>query len=111
MPLASRDLRSRSLHDGQYLMAKARPTRAPWTKRHSSRDMISGEQRLREAPVAINFDQKRHDALRHIESLRSNWSRVGSARPGKEHADIHSHMRWCLEELTSLVRELEADNA
>jgi hypothetical protein len=28
----------------------------------------------------------------------------------KERAEVHAHMRWCLEELTSLVRELEGDD-
>jgi hypothetical protein len=66
---------------------------------------------LGEETVTINIDQKKQHALRHIESLRNDWGRVASARPGKERADIHAHMRWCLEELTSLVRELEGDDA
>lgn len=60
--------------------------------------------------MAINLDQKKQEALRHIGSLRNDWERAALAESPTERTQIHSHMRWCLEELTSLVRELEADN-
>lgn len=61
--------------------------------------------------MAINLDQKKQDALRLIETLRNDWGRVAVAESAKERAEIHSHMRCCLEELTSLVRDLEADTS
>jgi len=59
--------------------------------------------------VAINLDQKKQDALRQIESLRNDWGQVVLAGSAQERAEIVSHMRWCLEELTGLVRDLEAN--
>jgi hypothetical protein len=61
--------------------------------------------------VPGNLDQKRQHATGLIESLRNDWGRVAAARSPEERSDIHTHMRWCLEELTGLVRELEADDA
>jgi hypothetical protein len=58
--------------------------------------------------VARNLDQRKQDALRH-ESLRNDWGQVVLAGTAQERAEIVSHMRWCLEELTGLVRDLEAD--
>ena len=55
--------------------------------------------------------QTRQGALTLIASLRNDWDRVATAKGRKEHAEIHAHMRWCLEELMGLVRELEADDA
>jgi hypothetical protein len=59
--------------------------------------------------VAINLDQKKQDALRQIEAFRNDWREIVLARSVQERAKIVSHMRWCLEELTGLVRDLEAD--
>ena len=59
--------------------------------------------------VAVNLDQKKQDALRQIEALRNDWREVVLARSPQERAKIVTHMRWCLEELTGLVRDLEAD--
>jgi len=63
-----------------------------------------------EARVPGSLEQKRHRATGLIESLRNDWGRIVVAR-SLERLDIQEHMRWCLEELTGLVRELEADDA
>ena len=60
--------------------------------------------------VSDRLGRRRHNAITLIESLRNDWSRIATARSSKERADIHAHMRHCLEELTALVRGLEADN-
>jgi hypothetical protein len=59
--------------------------------------------------VAVNLDQKKQDALKHIEALRNDWREVVLTGSPQERAKIVSHMRWCLEELTGLVRDVEAD--
>jgi hypothetical protein len=63
-----------------------------------------------EIKVSDRLGRRRHDATTLIESFRNDWSRIAAARSSEERADIHAHMRHCLEELTALVRELEADN-
>jgi hypothetical protein len=60
--------------------------------------------------MAGKIDKARQNALPLISSLRNDWDRIVAAEP-EEHADVHAHMRWCLEELIGLVRELEADDA
>jgi hypothetical protein len=61
--------------------------------------------------VRGNLEQKRHAATTLIETFRNDWARLATARTRDERADIHDHMRYCLEELMGLVRDLEADNA
>jgi len=61
--------------------------------------------------VRGTLEQKRHAATGLIEAFRNDWGRLVTARTPQERAEIHTHMRDCLEELTGLVRELEADNA
>jgi hypothetical protein len=61
--------------------------------------------------VSDRLGRRRHEATTLIESFRNDWSRITTARSRKERAEIHAHMRDCLEELTALVRELEAENS
>ena len=60
-----------------------------------------------EGRVAIDINNVRLDAVGLTDSLRRDWIRIGWALP-EERADIHKHMRWCLEEITRLSSELEA---
>ena len=60
--------------------------------------------------VTIDINQVRLVAVDLVDSLRRDWVRIGWALP-EERADIHKHMRWCLEEMARLSTELEADRA
>jgi hypothetical protein len=60
--------------------------------------------------MAAKLGQTRQDAIGLIASLRNDWDRVATAKQSEERAEIHAHMRWCLEELMALVRGLEADD-
>ena len=59
--------------------------------------------------MAVNLDQKKQDALRQIEALLNDWRELALARSPQERTKFVTHMRWCLEELTGLVRDVEAD--
>jgi hypothetical protein len=61
--------------------------------------------------MAGKLGQSRQDAMGLIASLRNDWDRVATAKRPDEQAEIHAHMRWCLEELIGLVRGLEADDS
>jgi len=58
--------------------------------------------------MADQLDQIKRDAMALIASLRNDWDRMATAQP-EERADILVHMRYALEEMTGLVREVEAD--
>jgi hypothetical protein len=58
--------------------------------------------------MAGKLGSSRQDALGLIASLRNDWDRIATAKQPEEHAEIHEHMRWCLEELMALVRGLES---
>lgn len=60
--------------------------------------------------MAGNLNKNRQDALALLASLRNDWDRVVNARAA-DRSDIHAHMRYCLEELIGLVREIEAEDA
>ena len=60
--------------------------------------------------MTIDINQVRLIAVDLADSLRQDWVRIGWALP-EERADIHKHMRWCLQEITRLSSELEADRA
>jgi len=63
---------------------------------------------------ALRYAMREYGHFREVDlgliaSLRNDWDRVGTAKQPEERAEIHAHMRWCLEELMALVRGLEAD--
>jgi len=58
--------------------------------------------------MAAKLGQPRQDAMGLIASFRNDWDRIATAKRPEERAEIHEHMRWCLEELMGLVRGLEA---
>lgn len=60
--------------------------------------------------MAIDLNKVQLKAVDLIDSLRRDWVRIGRALP-EERADIHTHTRWCLEEIARLSSELEADRA
>ena len=59
--------------------------------------------------MAGKLQNSRQAGLGLIASLRNDWDRIATAKRPEEHAEIHEHMRWCLEELMALVRGLEGD--
>ena len=61
--------------------------------------------------MAIDLNKMRLNGVDLSDSLRRDWVRVGWALSPEERADIHKHMRWCLDETTRLLSELEADRA
>jgi len=61
--------------------------------------------------MAGKLGPSRQDAMGLMASLRNDWDRVAMAKRPEERAEIHAHMRWCLEELMGLVRGLEAGDS
>jgi hypothetical protein len=61
--------------------------------------------------VGIDLNKVRLNAVDLTDALRRDWVRIGRPLTPEERAGIHAHMRWCLGELTGLVRELEAEDA
>jgi len=61
--------------------------------------------------VAIDLNKTRLAAVGLTDSLRHDWIKIGWPLSPEERADIHKHMRWCLEEIARLSSELEADRA
>ena len=61
--------------------------------------------------MAIDLNKVRLNAVDLTDALRGDWVRIGRPLTPEERAGIHAHMRWCLGELTGLVRELEAEDA
>jgi hypothetical protein len=59
--------------------------------------------------MAIDLNKMRLSAVNLVDSLRQDWVKIGWALP-EERADIHTHMRQCLEEIARLSFELEADH-
>ena len=57
--------------------------------------------------MAIDINNIRLGAVDLTDSLRRDWIKIGWALP-EERANIHKHMRWCLQEITRLSSELEA---
>jgi hypothetical protein len=63
------------------------------------------------AGVVIDLNKVRLNAVDLTDALRRDWVRIGRPLTPEERAGIHAHMRWCLGELTGLVRDLEAEDA